>query len=62
MRKLLFSKTQLLLLIQREIPQMYNYLKFIDYKIRLIKDLQEFVNMFDQIIASDFKISGIEPC
>ena len=41
---------------------MYNYLKFIEYKLRqLIGDLQKFVNIFDQIIASDFEISGINP-
>ena len=25
-------------------------------------NLEKFVNVFDQIIASDFKMSGIKPC
>ena len=42
---------------------MYDYLKFIEYKMRqLMDDLEKFVNVFDQIIASDFKMSGIKPC
>ena len=41
---------------------MYNYLKFIEYKIRHYMDnLEKLLNVFDQIIAQDFKISGIEP-
>ena len=41
---------------------MYNYLKFIEYKIlHLMDDLEEFSNIFDQIIVQDFKISGIKP-
>lgn len=42
---------------------MYSYLKFIEYKMRQLMDnLEKFVNVFDQIIVSDFKISGIKPC
>ena len=42
---------------------MFNYLKFIEYKMRQLMDnLEKFVNVFDQIIASDFKMSGIKPC
>ena len=49
---LMFKKYKLLNEIKQEIPQMFKYLKFIEFKMRQLSDkLEEFKILFDKIIA-----------